>query len=192
MLTGNPKGLVERAYVFAKAAHESVGQRRKYTGEPYVTHPIAVAGIVATVEHTPEMLAAALLHDTVEDTPVTIEDVEREFGSCLSSLVAWLTDISRPEDGNRATRKRLDRDHISQAPAAAQTIKLADLLDNNSNIVEHDPRFAAVYLREKAELLAVLKNGNAVLWMRANAVLQAGLLKIQNGGEDAPCATVLA
>lgn len=175
MLTGNPDGLAERAYVFAKRAHESVNQVRKYTGLPYITHPIAVAGIVSRVPHTKEMLAAALLHDTVEDTPITLDEIEREFGADVANLVFWLTDVSRREDGNRATRKAMDLTHIAEAPAAAQTIKLADLIDNAASIVAHDPQFARVYLVEKAALLSVLIQGNETLQAQAHDVLQAAL-----------------
>lgn len=63
----------------ATAAHEGIGQVRKYTGEPYINHPAAVAELVSSVPHTPEMLAAAWLHDTVEDTPITLLDIELNF-----------------------------------------------------------------------------------------------------------------
>ena len=71
MYANHDSELVRRAFAFAKAAHEAVGQMRKYTGEPYIVHPVEVADIVQTVAHTEVMLAAALLHDTVEDTGVT-------------------------------------------------------------------------------------------------------------------------
>ena len=163
---------VERAYRFAKAAHEAVGQIRKYTGDPYICHPLAVAVIVSKVEHTESMLMAALLHDTVEDTRVTLEEVAREFGEEVAALVGWLTDVSRPEDGNRTRRKAIDREHSGQAPAAAQTIKLADLLHNTSSIVAHDPAFARVYLQEMAALLEVLSKGDGGLRMKAQDSLR--------------------
>ena len=93
------KDLVKRAAEFATSAHE--GQVRKYTGVPYIVHPIEVMEIVKTVDHDDEMLAAALLHDVVEDCGVTIEDIVKEFGSDVASLVSALTDVSKPEDGNR-------------------------------------------------------------------------------------------
>ena len=164
--------------MYAKAAHAAVGQKRKYTGEDYIVHPVAVACIVGSVGHTPEMLAAALLHDTVEDTNATIEEIKSLFGERVSNLVGWLTDVSGPDDGNRTARKAMDRDHIARAPAAAQTIKLADLIDNTASIVTHDLKFAAVYLKEKAALLDVLKEGEPGLWRRANETLQAGLVSL--------------
>lgn len=171
MLTGSPTGLVERALTFARTAHDAVSQRRKYTGEPYIVHPIAVAATVARVRHTDVMLAAALLHDTVEDTRVTLDDIEREFGAEVRDLVYWLTDISTLADGNRATRKALDRTHIGRAPTSAKTIKLADLLDNTVSIVAHDSVFAPIYLREKEALLEVLQDGDSLLWHQAKELV---------------------
>jgi (p)ppGpp synthase/HD superfamily hydrolase len=172
---GKHGDLAMRALAFAKAAHVSIDQRRKYTGEPYIAHPVAVASIVSQVAHTEVMLAAALLHDTVEDTPVTLEEVEREFGVDVSVLVYWLTDISRKEDGNRAVRKAMDRLHIAQAPSDAQTIKVADLLDNTASIVANDPAFARVYLAEKAALLDVLSQAEPELLDMARKQLASAL-----------------
>lgn len=147
---------------FATAAHS--GQKRKYSNKPYIVHPIAVAEIVKSVPHTPEMVAAALLHDVVEDCGVTQYALDEHFGSSISNLVFWLTDQSKPEDGNRAARKTIDRAHIAFAPAAAQTIKLADLIDNTRTIAEYDPDFWKVYRQEKLLLLEVLTKGNRTLW----------------------------
>lgn len=163
--------LEDRARRFAEAAHGAIGQRRRYTNEPYVVHPIAVAEIVRGVPHTGEMIAAALLHDVVEDTPVTLEEVEAEFGVAVASLVEQLTDVSRPGDGNRARRKAIDRAHAGAGTPAAKTIKLADLIDNTESIFHYDPNFARVYLREKALLLEVLTEGDATLLALARAQL---------------------
>lgn len=159
--------LEARAKAFATDAHGSIDQRRKYTGEPYIVHPIAVAEIVRSVPHTEEMIAAALLHDVVEDTPVTIDQVEAEFGPVVAELVGWLTDVSQPSDGNRRKRKHMDLLHTADATPAAKTIKLADLIDNTLTIQKHDPHFWRVYRREKMALLDVLKEGDATLWKRA-------------------------
>ena len=164
---------VERARVFATAAHAAVGQVRKYTFEPYIVHPTEVASIVATVPHTNEMLAAAYLHDTVEDTGVSIVDIQVEFGNEVASLVGWLTDVSKPEQGNRAVRKAIDRDHTACAPAEAQTVKLADLIANSRSILAHDPAFAKVYLEEKRMLLEVLTRGDATLMAQARRIVGA-------------------
>lgn len=160
--------IVEKARIFAVAAHSAVKQVRKYTNEPYWVHPQEVADIVASVPGATEsMIAAAHLHDTVEDTGVTIEVIRAEFGADIAALVGWLTDVSRPEDGPRWYRKKLDREHTAQAPAEAQTIKLADLISNSRSIVEHNPKFAKTYLEEKRLLLEVLTRGDAGLHARA-------------------------
>jgi (p)ppGpp synthase/HD superfamily hydrolase len=160
--------IVERARVFATAAHAAVRQVRKYTFEPYIVHPTEVAAIVARVEGaTPAMIAAAYLHDTVEDTGVTIETIEAEFGSEVAQIVGWLTDVSKPEDGNRAVRKAIDRAHSALAPAEAQTVKLADLISNSRSIIQYDPKFAVTYLEEKRQLLSVMDKGDATLMAEA-------------------------
>jgi len=162
--------LVEKARAFATAAHAAVGQLRKYTFEPYIVHPAEVAALVATVPgHTPEMIAAAWLHDTVEDTGVTSELIRKEFGDEVAELVGWLTDVSRPDHGNRAARKAVDRAHTAGAPAAAQTIKLADLIANTRSIMQHDEKFAVTYLAEKRMLLEVMTKGDPGLMAQARA-----------------------
>lgn len=159
--------LVEHARMFAHGAHFAVGQLRKYTNEPYIVHPFEVASIVATVPHTEEMLAAAWLHDVVEDTGVTLDQVHLMFGADVAKLVFWLTDASKPEDGNRATRKAIDRAHMAAAPAEAQTVKLADLISNTKSIMAHDEAFAKVYLEEKRLLLDVMTKGDLTLMAEA-------------------------
>jgi (p)ppGpp synthase/HD superfamily hydrolase len=161
--------IVRKAQVYAMAAHAAVGQKRKYTGEPYIVHPAEVAKIVAGVPgSTPEMVAAAWLHDVVEDTGCTYTDIHMAFGADIAALVGWLTDVSQPQDGNRAVRKAMDRDHTARAPTEAQTIKLADLISNSRSIMQHDPAFARTYLEEKRLLLAVMTRGDAGLHAEAS------------------------
>jgi (p)ppGpp synthase/HD superfamily hydrolase len=157
--------LIKKALDFATKAHE--GQKRKYTGEPYIIHPIEVMNIVKTVPHTDEMLCAALLHDVVEDCGVTLEEIRAEFGNEVCFMVNDLTDFSCPEDGNRAKRKEIDRIWISQAEPRSKTIKLADLISNTKSICQHDRNFAKVYIKEKELLLEVLTEGDPVLYKQA-------------------------
>ena len=164
---------IMRAAAYATEMHGD--QKRKYTGEPYVCHCFDVAGMVASVTTDATMIVAAILHDVVEDTAAKVDDVRYIFGQGVADLVQWLTDVSSPEDGNREARKRLDREHIAQAPAEAQTIKLADLISNTRSIVAHDPGFAKVYLREKEQLLSVLCRGDKRLWFEAEGALRRGL-----------------
>lgn len=166
--------LVYKAQVYAMAAHAAVGQRRKYTNEPYIVHPAEVAAMVAAVPgSTPEMVAAAWLHDVVEDTGCTLTDIHMAFGADVAALVGWLTDVSKPEDGPRWYRKKLDREHTAQAPAEAQTIKLADLISNSRSITAHDPKFARTYLEEKRQLLAVMTRGDRGLYAMASEFVGA-------------------
>ena len=165
--------LVRRAREFATSAHKRIGHRRKYSQQPYDAHLKAVANLVAAVTDDQQMIAAAWLHDTVEDTPATHHDIEDAFGPEVARLVWELTDISRPGDGNRAVRKAMDRDHLAQASDRAQTIKLADLIDNARDICYHDERFARTYLREMASLLEVLERGHPALRVRARELLDS-------------------
>lgn len=161
---------VFRAYEFAKKAHE--GQVRKYTSETYINHPVEVMSIVASVPHTEGMLAAALLHDCVEDCDVSLFDIDWEFGVDVRCLVGDLTDVSKPSDGNRAERKAIDRKHTANASVEAKTIKLADLISNSQSICKYDKKFAKVYMQEKELLLEVLKDGDKTLWNIANQIVQ--------------------
>jgi len=164
--------LVQRARDFAIRTHRRIDQRRKYSNQAYEVHLKAVADLVASVSGDEEMLAAAWLHDSVEDTPATLEDIEREFGDGVARLVADLTDVSRPGDGNRAVRKAIDRAHSAQASPRAKTVKLADLTDNCRDICKHDPRFARVFVVEMAALLEVLGEGDARLYQLARTTLE--------------------
>ena len=115
-----------------------------------------------------DMVAAAWLHDVVEDTGVTLTDIHMNFSPEIAALVGWLTDVSQPHDGNRAKRKAIDREHTAQAPAEAQTIKLADLISNSKSIMAHDPDFAKTYLEEKRMLLEVMTKGDRGLHAEAS------------------------
>jgi (p)ppGpp synthase/HD superfamily hydrolase len=166
--------IIEKARVFATSAHHAVSQVRKYTGEPYISHPAELVELLR--EHgiaDQQMLAAAWLHDVVEDTGVTIDLIECEFGRGVADLVAGLTDVSRPEDGNRKARKAIDRAHTAAQSPACKTIKLADLISNTKSIVERDPEFAKVYLAEKRQLLEVLYDGDSRLWELASSIVSA-------------------
>jgi len=162
--------IVDRALVFATQAHGSIGHVRKYTGEPYIQHPIEVMEIVKTAAHyTDEMLAAALLHDTVEDTPVMQADIEHEFGPAVGKLVLELTD--QCHEGNRATRKAAEAARLGTISPEGQTVKLADLISNSRSIVAHDPGFAFVYLREKVRILDAMRDGDADLYAEAQRLV---------------------
>jgi len=161
---------IAEAALFAENAHGV--QQRKYTGEPYIVHPLSVAALVTRVTTDLDQIIAAILHDVVEDTQVTIEEIEGVFGPVVSALVSDLTDVSLPSDGNRRVRKGIDREHTAQASAGSKTIKLADLIENSSTILAHDPNFAKVYMGEKRELLDVLREGDPVLYGHAQDIVR--------------------
>jgi (p)ppGpp synthase/HD superfamily hydrolase len=160
------------AATFAAGAHAAINHRRKYTGEPYFDHCEAVATIVSTVTADIDVIAAAFLHDVVEDTQVTNDDIRHFFEDKVARLVAEVTDVSRPEDGNRRVRKEIDRQHLAKASPEGKTIKLADLIDNSKDIIKGDPNFAKVYMREKRALLEVLVGGDPTLYAQASRIVE--------------------
>ena len=155
---------IQHAIDFATEAH--AGQVRKYTGEDYITHPIAVMEIVSGVPHNLEMLIASVLHDVVEDCDVTLEEVYQEFGDVVGEYVKYMTNISKPEDGNRKERKTLDALHVSSGSPEVHTIKVADIYHNSGSIKKYDPEFWKTYKKEKTYLLGLLTNADKDLWMK--------------------------
>ncbi len=155
---------IKQAIAFATKAH--AGQVRKYSGEPYITHPIAVANLLSGDKFTDELRVAAILHDVVEDTDVTNSDIEKAFGPRVAVMVWELTDVSRPQHGNRVARKRVDREHLSRASYEAQTIKCADLLDNARSIRKHDAPFWVIFRQECLALLDVMPRADGELKQR--------------------------
>ena len=168
----------ELAGVYAQAAHAAMGQKRKYTGECYFTHPKAVASIVSQVSDNDLMVAAAYLHDVVEDTNITINHIHTTFGISVAEMVSGLTDVSKLENGTRAIRKALDRDHTASQTPDTKTIKLADLIHNSYSIERYDPKFAKIYMDETRQLLEVLKEGSPILYNRASDIVEAYYEKI--------------
>jgi (p)ppGpp synthase/HD superfamily hydrolase len=169
--------LIGKAISFAIDAHGE--QKRRYTGEPYWRHPMRVADwLVAT--GTPwaepwgdEVIAAAWLHDVVEDTPVTIEEIETAFGPKVAQLVAELTNPSKQFPKlSRVERKKMDREALALASPEAKSIKLADILDNTPSIMEYGKGFAKVYVDEMKLLLPLLQNeGHPLLFCKASHII---------------------
>lgn len=176
-----PTLFTESARQFAREAHDSIGQRRKYSGEPYWVHTDEVMSIVMGVDGaTEEMAAAAALHDTEEDVApanpaYSLERIRSEFGSLVAQYVDELTDRYTKEaypNLNRKERKRLECERLGAVSNEAKTIKLADLISNSKDILQNDPSFAKTYLREKRDLLPYLKGGNPTLLARNQEFLQ--------------------
>lgn len=178
--------LAERARRFATKAHGAIDQRRKYTNAPYIVHPQAVMEIVSSVPHDEAMLAAAWLHDTVEDTPTTLADIESHFGAEVAGLVGMLTNVSVGSADNRYQRKNRDRHHSASASPQAKTIKLADLIDNTRSLLQYDSHFAKTYLVEKQRLLEVLTEGDPELWQQASDIIEQGLQTLLQPPHNVP------
>ena len=161
--------LVDNAAHFAERKH--AGQVRKFGNEPYFYHCVAVAGLVWLVSREPEMIAAAMCHDVIEDCGVTQAELLAQTNTEVVRLVVGLTDVSRPEDGNREARKRKDRQHLAEGDAKIQTIKCADIIHNCIDITTHDPHFARVFLHEKRLLIDELLHANKYLHAMAWSVV---------------------
>ena len=154
-------------------------QKRKYSGDPYVTHTIRVANTVKKYGGDDAMVYAALLHDVLEDTPTTESDLisllikTKELNLSqvkdVVNLVKELTDVYTTENypsTNRKGRKELEALRLGKISPRAQTIKYADLLDNSEDILRNDPKFAEVYLKEKRDILKYMDRGNPSLYKK--------------------------
>ncbi len=105
--------LIQRAYRVAEEAHR--GQKRA-SGEPYITHCLAVANILAELRVPPEVIAAGLLHDTVEDTPLTLEDIRRDFGNTITRLVDGVTKLTNLPHVSRGDQHANHVEHEAESP----------------------------------------------------------------------------
>ena len=123
--------LFDKAIEFAVRAHS--GSVRKGTETPYIVHPMEVAAIVATMTNDASVLAGSVLHDVVEDTEYTIDDIRREFGDKVAALVASESENKRedlPSSETWKIRKQETLDHLEHAPVEAKMITLGDKLSN--------------------------------------------------------------
>jgi (p)ppGpp synthase/HD superfamily hydrolase len=161
---------------FADQAHGE--QTRKFTPERYIVHPIRVMEICRKYTNDIAVLAAALLHDVLEDTPVTKENIhdflvkvmDKEDAIKTVTLVEELTDIYIKSDypqWNRRKRKAKEAERLGKTSADSQTVKYADIIDNSSEIVNHKTSFAHVYLYESRALLRKMTQGDYTLYQRA-------------------------
>lgn len=122
---------LDRAIIFAVKAH--AGTERRGKGYPYIVHPLEAVEIVATMTKDQELLAAAALHDTVEDTDVTEEQIRAEFGDRVAALVAAESDVMPEgvsEEDSWHARKQAAIDRLSQASHDAKMVALGDKLSN--------------------------------------------------------------
>lgn len=154
-----------RAFEMAQEAHR--GQRRR-SGEPYISHPVAVAQILAELGLGVPLLAAALLHDTVEDSQVTLDTVRREFGDQIADLVDGVTKLDKVVYGDAAQAETVRKMIVAMSKdIGVLFIKLADRLHNARTWKYMPPEKAARKARETLEIYAPLAHRlgmNAIKW----------------------------
>jgi GTP diphosphokinase / guanosine-3',5'-bis(diphosphate) 3'-diphosphatase len=147
-------GLLQRAYDVAAEKHE--GQKRK-SGDPYITHPLAVSTILAELGMDTTTLVAALLHDTVEDTDYSLERLRADFGEEVALLVDGVTKLDKVELGNAAEAETIRKMVVAMAKdPRVLVIKLSDRLHNMRTMRFLSPEKQAKKARETLEVLAPL------------------------------------
>lgn len=171
---------------FVKRKHKD--QVRRYTGEPYFNHPLSVAELVN--KYVPDCIEIALCHDLFEDTDCDFSALHKEMVSIgynhrvayeVCSHVNELTDVFTKEDYhllNREKRKSLEAKRLGTISCKSQSVKYADLIDNTLSIVEHDIKFAKVYLREKEDILNLMDMGDVDLLLECRIILQESISRL--------------
>jgi (p)ppGpp synthase/HD superfamily hydrolase len=144
------------AKLIAQLSHGAIDQRRKYTGEPYIVHPAAVAHAFA--QKWPDDWvgqAASWLHDVLEDTPNPEEKakwIERVCGEKVLKVVKECTDPATAKDGNREARFKINLSHIQSGGLTCHRLKWCDALDNLKSLEVYAPEFALVWIEEKRQM----------------------------------------
>jgi guanosine-3',5'-bis(diphosphate) 3'-pyrophosphohydrolase len=184
--------IIQQVQEFARKAHGS--QQRKFADEPYINHPIRVMEICRQFSQHVPVLAAALLHDVLEDTATTREQIHEFLSSIMNQkdtnetlqLVIALTDIYTKEaypQWNRRKRKSKEVERLAATSPHAQTIKYADILDN-TDIVHADTDFAPKFLDECFVLLQKMTTGNQALHQKVKDTVNGYRKELKNKSED--------
>ena len=140
---------MEEVISFAEKKHE--GQVRKITKVPYINHPMNVANILITLKENDDMIKAAYLHDTIEDTNTTYEELKKKFGKIVAKLVRELTsDSLKIKELGKAAYLANKMNTMSND---AFTVKLADRLDNVIDLSEEDLRFSNHYAKQTHKII---------------------------------------
>jgi GTP diphosphokinase / guanosine-3',5'-bis(diphosphate) 3'-diphosphatase len=158
--------LIRAAYVYSAQVH--LGQTRR-SGEPYLVHPVAVAGLLAQMKLDEASVATGLLHDTVEDTLTTIEDLERFFGKEIATLVDGVTKISKIEFKSKEERQAENFRKMILAMSRdirVLLVKLADRLHNMRTLAPMPPEAQHRIARETMEIYAPLAARLGIYWIR--------------------------
>jgi len=149
---------IEKAYTFAKKAH---GKQVRYTGEPYITHPVAVAGLLAQMHMDPPTIIAALLHDVVEDTPAEQHDIMQAFGEEVATLVEGVTKLTQIHFENyvQAQAENFRKMILAMAQdIRVVLIKLTDRLHNMRTLESLPPAKRRRIAAETIEIFAPIAN----------------------------------
>ncbi|NLE26890.1 MAG: bifunctional (p)ppGpp synthetase/guanosine-3',5'-bis(diphosphate) 3'-pyrophosphohydrolase, partial [Clostridiaceae bacterium] len=158
--------MIEKAYIFSASVHQ--GQVR-LSGEPYLTHPMEVYGILADMKLDAATLATGLLHDTVEDTLTTLEQIEEAFGKVVAFLVEGLTKISKITLGNQEERQAENFRKMILAMSSdirILLIRLADRIHNMRTLEFQSPDRQRYIAKETLELYAPIANRLGINWMK--------------------------
>ena len=148
----NGDTLIIKAARIANELHK--GQFRKSGHVAYIIHPIRVAGAVAAHPlSTVEMVSAAFLHDTIEDTSYSKDQMLCDFGSDITNLAVELTNVEKNMELSREERKKIDRNRIKIISRKAKIIKMFDRIDNLYDLKDHSIKFIRIYLKESKLLL---------------------------------------
>lgn len=167
--------ITKKAALFATVAHAAVGQVRKYSGEPYIVHPIEVAQILISYGYGCDLnlISAAYMHDVVEDTNITCSHIDLHFNGDVADLVYQVTNPSKQfPELNRAARKAMDLEFLKHAEKRAQVLKLADIKSNAPSIITEDPIFAKIWVRESILIIEALKDASPTLYQDTKYILQ--------------------
>lgn len=169
VLAYNPQArvdIIEKAYNYSSKAHE--GQKRK-SGEPYLVHPIEVADILAEMKLDVSSVVAGILHDTVEDTDVTQEDIQEIFGEEIATLVDGVTKLSKLQFNNREERQAENFRKMILAMSQdirVILIKLADRLNNMKTLQFMPEEKQMTISKETADIYAPLANRLGIQWLK--------------------------
>jgi len=158
--------MIEKAYIYSATVHQ--GQVR-LSGEPYLTHPMEVAGILADMKLDAATIISGLLHDTVEDTLTTQEHIEEEFGKDVAFLVGGLTKLSRISFGSQEERQAENFRKMILAMSTDIRILLVRLADriHNMRTLQYQPQERRIYIaKETMEIYAPLANRLGINWMK--------------------------
>ena len=168
-----------RAYEFASGKHK--GQVRKYTGEPYIVHPVCVAEICRQYTNDEDTIIGAILHDTVEDTDTQYSDIIELFGEEVAHIVRYCSEVSVKGEGNREYRKELDCQHYANGNVKSKMIKVADAIHNSISISESRKDFANQYFKEKEAMVnAMLENEPEPAGSPLHAIAEEYMKMLQN------------